>query len=208
MLLKSRRRFLTGLGALGLSLGFGVRRTLADSGDSTIYLTFDDGYVGTLEKARALDALGVTGTFFLTGQAIEWHPREAEAALNLGNRIGNHTYDHANLTRLSGDGVAREIQRCEDAANRVLGVSTAPLLHAPYFADNSYVRGIANGMGYTSIRTNWDTNDWAGSSASYIANRIRPGVVTMHSQGRFTVAALYAAVPQLIAQGYTFAVLG
>jgi len=206
MLITSRRRFITGIGALGLSLGVG--RAFADGGDNTIYLTFDDGYVGTLEKARALDALGVTGTFFLTGQAIEWHAREAQTALNLGNRIGNHTYDHPNLTRLSGDGVAWEIQRCEDAANRVLGVSTAPLLHAPFFADNAAVRRIAGRMGYTSIQTNWDTNDWAGASASYIANRIQPGVVTMHSQGRYTVAALNAVVPQLIEQGYTFAVLG
>src|SRR5947209_6228857 len=204
MLLISRRRFFAGLGALGLSLGAG--RAGADG--STIYLTFADGYVGTLEKARALDALGVTGTFFLTGQAIEGHGPEVEAALNLGNRLGNHTYDHANLTRLSGERVALEIQRCEDAANRVLGVSTAPLLHAPFFADNAFVRGVARNMGYTAIQTAWDTHDWAGASASYIANRIRPGVVTMHSQGRYTVAALYAVVPQLIEQGYSFSVLG
>jgi peptidoglycan/xylan/chitin deacetylase (PgdA/CDA1 family) len=207
LLLKSRRRFITGIGALGLTLGLGVRGAMADDA-GTIYLTFDDGYVGTLDKARALDALGVTGTFFLTGQAIEWHAGEVETALNLGNRLGNHTYDHPNLTRLSTAQVSSEIQRCENSANRVLGVSTAPLLHAPYFADNSSVRSIARQMGYTSIQTTWDTNDWAGASATYIANRIRPGVVTMHSQGRFTVAALYAVVPQLLAQGYTFGVLG
>jgi len=208
VLIISRRRFFTGIGALGLSLGLGVTRAVADQGDNTIYLTFDDGYVGTLEKARALNALGVTGTFFLTGQAIEWHGREVEEAVNLGNRLGNHTYDHPNLTRLTGAQVAREIQRCEDSANRVLGVSTTPLLHAPYFADNAFVRDIAGQMGFSSIHTTWDTNDWAGASASYVANRIRPGVVTMHTQGRFTVAALNAVVPQLVEQGYSFGVLG
>ena len=208
MLIISRRRFFTGIGALGLSLGLGVTRAVADQGDNTIYLTFDDGYVGTLEKARALNALGVTGTFFLTGQAIEWHGREVEEAVNLGNRLGNHTYDHPNLTRLTGAQVAREIQRCEDSANRVLGVSTTPLLHAPYFADNAFVRDIAGQMGFSSIHTTWDTNDWAGASASYVANRIRPGVVTMHTQGRFTVAALNLVVPQLVEQGYSFGVLG
>ena len=206
MLIISRRRFFTGIGALGLSLG--VSRAFADQGDNTIYLTFDDGYVGTLDKAWALSDLGVTGTFFLTGQAIEWHGREVEGAVNLGNRLGNHTYDHQNLTRLTGDEVAWEIQRCEDAANRVVGVSTAPLLHAPYFADNAFVRNIAGQMGFTSIHTTWDTNDWAGASASYVASRIRPGVVTMHTQGRFTVAALNAVVPQLVEQGYSFGVLG
>jgi len=208
VLIISRRRFFTGLGALGLSLGVGVSRAFADQGDNTIYLTFDDGYVGTLEKARALNGLGVTGTFFLTGQAVEWHGREVEGAVNLGNRLGNHTYDHPNLTRLTGAQVAREIERCEDSANRVLGVSTAPLLHAPYFADNAFVRDIAGQMGFSSIHTTWDTSDWAGASASYVASRIRPGVVTMHTQGRFTVAALNAVVPQLVDQGYSFGVLG
>lgn len=206
MLIRSRRRFITGIGALMLSLAVGP--AFADDGDAAIYLTFDDGYVGTQAKAMALNALGVTGTFFLTGQAIEWHPAEAQAALDLGNRIGNHTYDHQNLTRLSAAGITREIQRCEDAASRVLGVTTAPLLHAPYFADNAFVRNVAAQIGYTSVKTNWDTNDWAGSSASYIASRIRPGVVTMHSQGRNTIAGLNAIVPQLVAQGYSFAVLG
>jgi peptidoglycan/xylan/chitin deacetylase (PgdA/CDA1 family) len=206
VLIISRRRFIAGLGALGVSLSAG--RALADQDDRTIYLTFDDGYVGTQAKAQALSALGVTGTFFLTGQAIEWHPREVETAVNLGNRLGNHTYSHPNLTRLSGDAVTFQIQRCEDAAQRMLGVSTAPLLHAPYFADNAFVRGIAGRLGFTSIQTTSDTADWSGKSAAYIASRIRTGVVTMHTQGRNTIAGLQAAVPALLEQGYTFAVLG
>jgi peptidoglycan/xylan/chitin deacetylase (PgdA/CDA1 family) len=206
MLIQSRRRFLVGVGVLAVS--FAAGKAFADGGsDNTIYLTFDDGYVGTAAKAQALAALGVAGTFFLTGQAIEWHPGEAATALNLGHRIANHTYDHRNLTTLSAAGIVSEIQRCEDAATRILGVSTAPLLHAPYFADNAFVRRVAGDLGYMSVHTTWDTNDWAGSSAAFIANRIRPGVVTMHTQGRNTIAGLNAAIPDLLAQGYTFAVL-
>lgn len=206
MLVLSRRRFVTGIGSLAVGLMAG-RAAADDAGAGTIYLTFDDGYVGVQEKALAMQALGVNGTFFLTGQAIEWHPREAQLALDLGNKIGNHTYDHQNLTRLSRDRVVWEIQRCEDAAQRVLGVTTAPVLHAPYFADNATVRAIAADLGYSSVKTAWDTGDWSGTSASYIASRIRPGVVTMHTQGRWTVAALNAVVPQLADQGYTFGVL-
>jgi len=205
LLIKSRRRFFTGIGPLGLILL--VRTAAADNSDNTVYLTFDDGYVGTEQKAMALSVLGVTGTFFMTGQAIEWHPAEMETALSLGNRIANHTYGHANLTTLSRDRIASEIQRCEDSAQRVLGVTTAPLLHAPYFADNATVRAVANQLGFRSIQTNWDTADWSGTSAAYISARIRPGVVTMHSQARNTVAALYAAIPGMLDQGYSFAVL-
>lgn len=161
-----------------------------------------------MPKPAALNALGVTGTFFLTGQAIDWHTSEVTFAVNSGHLLGNHTYDHKDLTRLSVGQIQSEIQQCEAIAQRKLGVSTAPYLHSPYFAENATVRSAAAEVGFTCVHTNWDTNDWAGSSSSYIANRIQPGVVTMHTQGRYTVAALEAAVPDLIGQGYSFGVLG
>jgi peptidoglycan/xylan/chitin deacetylase (PgdA/CDA1 family) len=208
MLNIGRRGFLLGLGALGVSW---FVPKLADSvhagAANVIYLSFDDGYVGTYAKAAALNALGVTGTFFLTGQAISWHTSDVEFAVNSGHRLANHTYDHKDLTKLSVGQVQTEIQRCEAIAQSLLGVSTAPLLHAPYLAENATVRSAAAQVGFTCIHTDWDTNDWAGSSASYIASQIQPGVVTMHTQGRNTVAALESIVPQLISQGYTFGVL-
>jgi peptidoglycan-N-acetylglucosamine deacetylase len=208
-LLEIRRRgFIVGLGSLSLRMLIPDRAAAASAADSTIYLTFDDGYVGTYAKAAALNSLGIVGTFFLTGQAIDWHTGEVQFAVNSGHRLGNHTYDHKDLTKLSVSQIQSEIQQCEASAQRRLGVSTAPLLHSPYLAENATVRSAAAQIGYTCIHTDWDTNDWAGSSASFIASRIQPGVVTMHTQGRFTVAALEAAVPGLIEQGYSFGVLG
>jgi peptidoglycan-N-acetylglucosamine deacetylase len=208
MLRIGRRGFITGLATLGVSVCIPRLTTGAKAADSVVYLTFDDGYVGTYAKAAALNALGITGTFFLTGQAIEWHTGEVAFAVNSGHRLGNHTYDHPDLTKLSAGQIQSEIQQCESAAQRRLGVTTAPLLHAPYLAENAAVRSAATQIGYTCIHTDWDTNDWAGSSSSYIQNHIQPGVVTMHTQGRYTVAALEAAVPGLLDQGYDFGVLG
>jgi len=203
-----RRGFITGLGALGLRLTLPALAEGTKAADNVIYLTFDDGYVGTYAKATALNSLGVSGTFFLTGQAIDWHTSEVAFAVNSGHRLGNHTYDHKDLTKLSVGQVQTEIQQCEASAQRMLGVTTAPLLHCPYLAENATVRSAATQIGFTCIHTDWDTNDWAGSSASYIAGRVQPGVVTMHTQGKYTVAALEAIVPGLIDQGYTFGVLG
>ncbi len=208
MLKVGRRGFISGLGALGITLLMPQVRKEANAADSVIYLTFDDGAVGTQAKAMALNALGVLGTFFITGQMIDWHTNEVQFAVNSGHRLANHTWDHKNLRTLSYDGIQDEIVQCEKVALRKIGVSTAPLLHAPFFADNATVRAAAGQVGFTSIQTNWDTNDWAGSSAAYIAARIRPGVVTMHTQGPNTVAALESVVPGLLAQGYTFGVLG
>lgn len=208
MLKIGRRGFITGLAALGVSLSIPKLTKGASAADDMICLTFDDGYIGTYAKAVALNALGVFGTFFLTGQAIDWHTSEVLFAVNSGHRLANHTWDHKDLTTLTVDQIYAEIQQCEAIAQSKIGVSTAPLLHSPYLAENSTVRSAAQQVGFTCIQTAWDTNDWAGSSASYIANRIRPGIVTMHTQGKYTVDALQTVIPGLLAQGYTFAILG
>jgi peptidoglycan/xylan/chitin deacetylase (PgdA/CDA1 family) len=220
-----RRRFLRQVAALTVGLlfpaelvrasertpdlGSGLLLPVAQTGsaDSTIYLTFDDGYVGLGDKIAALAALNVLGTFFLTGQAIYNHPGDVQALVDAGHILGNHTYDHADLTKLGFTGITSDIQRCENAALNVAGVSTLPLMRPPYGAVNGTVRSVAAAMGYRSILWNWDTRDWAGSSVSYIEQNVGTGIVLMHTQGRNTIAALSDLVPSLAAQGYTFDVL-
>jgi peptidoglycan/xylan/chitin deacetylase (PgdA/CDA1 family) len=177
------------------------------SDSNTIYLTFDDGYIGIAEKVAALNALGVPGTFFLTGQGVAAHPADVQWLVNSGHVLGNHTYDHQDLTKLSSSGIARELQQCESIALNTVGVSTQPLMRPTYGSVNATLRQVAANLGYQSILWNWDTRDWAGSSASYIESNFGTGIVLMHTQGRNTVAALYDVIPSLASQGYTFALL-
>ena len=177
------------------------------SNSNTIYLTFDDGYVGIAEKVAAINALGVPGTFFLTGQGVAAHPGDVQWLVNSGHILGNHTYDHQDLTKLSTAGMAHELQQCETIALSTVGVSTQPLMRPTYGNVNASVRQVAANLGYRSILWNWDTRDWAGSSASYIESNFGTGIVLMHTQGRNTVAALDDIIPSLAAQGYNFALL-
>ncbi len=179
----------------------------ASAAGGVIYLTFDDGYVGTGDKLEALNALGVAGTFFLTGQAIAGNPRTMNAIVTSGHRLANHTYSHANLSGLSRSAIQREVQAAEDAAVRVTGVSTRPLFRPPWGATNAAVRDAVAALGFRTVLWDWDTLDWAGRSPAYIEARINQGVVLMHTQGRYTVAALYDLIPSLVAQGYSFGVL-
>jgi peptidoglycan/xylan/chitin deacetylase (PgdA/CDA1 family) len=79
-------------------------------------------------------------------------------------------------------------------------------MRPPYGAVNGFVRQVAAEAGYETILWTQDTRDWAGMPAWYIAQRIKPGVVLMHTQGRSTVSALRQVVPSLLAEGYEFAV--
>lgn len=194
-------------GALALFLLHEMEQAAKAADTNVIYLTFDDGYVGTTRAVSLLNELGVRGTFFMVGQAIEWHTREAVYMVNSGHSLYNHTYDHKILTTLSDEGIAWELARCEAAAVNYLGVSTRPYFHAPGFASNNRVRAVARQQGFYEIFTDWNTSDWAGTSVGYIANLVRPGIVTLHTQAANAIPALRYVVPLLLDQGYQFAAL-
>ncbi len=65
-----------------------------ESGEKTVYLTFDDGpsYL-TPAVLDVLDQYGVKATFFVTGQNPEYYDYIGEA-FRRGHTIGLHTYSH------------------------------------------------------------------------------------------------------------------
>ena len=76
-----------------------------------IALTFDDGphprY--TEELLDGLAERDVKATFFLLGQNIEGREEIIERMAREGHLIGNHTYYHVDITRLSQREACREI---------------------------------------------------------------------------------------------------
>lgn len=133
-----------------------------------VHLTFDDGYVDLCQTVDLIIGLGVHATFFLTGQAIVTYPDCVRRLVAAGNQLGNHTWAHENLTRLSRQQILTSLQRTEDAAWSVAGVSTRPLCRPPYGAMNAAVRQVAAEWGCQMILWDRDTRDWAGVPASSI----------------------------------------
>jgi peptidoglycan/xylan/chitin deacetylase (PgdA/CDA1 family) len=61
-----------------------------------VYLTFDDGPHPTITPwvMDQLEAFGGKGTFFMVGNNVDKYPEVAQAVVNRGHSIGNHTYHH------------------------------------------------------------------------------------------------------------------
>ncbi len=94
-----------------------IRRVPSATG--CIALTFDDGPHPSLTP-RLLSILAeenAVATFFLVGQRVQQWPNIATTIRRAGHEIGNHSWSHAALTRLSTDAVA--------------GRSNAPMLLSP-----------------------------------------------------------------------------
>jgi peptidoglycan/xylan/chitin deacetylase (PgdA/CDA1 family) len=186
----------------------------AEAPQRNVYLTFDDGYVSLCLTVDLVARLGIHATFFLTGQAILTYPDCVRRLVANGNTLGNHTYAHEYLTRLSHDSIIRTLQATENAAQSVAGVSTKPFCRPPYGATNAAVRQAAADWGCRMVMWDRDTRDWAGVPAGTIVTQATSvgcngEIVLMHTQGfPQDQLALPSIVRTLIDRGCTPAALG
>jgi peptidoglycan/xylan/chitin deacetylase (PgdA/CDA1 family) len=186
-----------------------------------VALTFDGGgdaagarrIMTTLRRHRA------PATFFLTGHFVRTYPAIARA---IGRRfvVGNHTIDHADLTRLSNTAVTREIAGAAIQIRRATGRDTHPLFRFPYGARDARTLSICHRLGYVSVRWTTDTLGWMGSSIQTTTGAVRrvvatlvPGdIVLMHlgsarDGSTIDAHALPAVIRAVRARGYRFVTL-
>jgi peptidoglycan/xylan/chitin deacetylase (PgdA/CDA1 family) len=65
--------------------------------------------------------------------------------------LGNHTWSHPDLTRLSDGEVAQEIGRNRDFLRAVLGVEDTPFFRPPFGARNERIERIAAEQGHPTV---------------------------------------------------------
>ena len=94
-------------------------------------MTFDDGPSEKLTP-KLLDLLAahhIKATFFVIGQNAADYPEILKRALQEGHEIGNHSWSHPNLAKMSDEAVRREFKKTDDAITAAIGV--APDFDAP-----------------------------------------------------------------------------
>ena len=171
-----------------------------------IALTFDDG--PGPDTGRLLDLLkaqNVPATFFILGDQAVKYPDLVKREYAEGNEVGNHTWDHKDLSKLPAAAVQAEINRGADAI-AATGIPRPTLVRPPYGAVNDTVRAVG---GYPLIMWRVDPLDWKYPDAARVADQIvgnaKPGrIVLSHDTHKTTVDAMPAVIQRLKQQGYTF----
>jgi peptidoglycan-N-acetylglucosamine deacetylase len=177
-----------------------------------IAMTFDDGpsAENTPRLLEMLKQRNIKATFFLIGQNVVSNPDLVRRILAEGHEIGNHSWTHPQLSKLSDDRVTAEITQTQDAIKDASGF-TPTLLRPPYGAITPRQREwIENRFGLNIILWSVDPFDWKRPGASVITQRIlsqtRPGAIILsHDIHKQTVDAMPATLDALIAKGYKFA---
>jgi peptidoglycan/xylan/chitin deacetylase (PgdA/CDA1 family) len=177
-----------------------------------IAMTFDDGpsAENTPRLLEMLKQRNIKATFFLIGQNVASNPDLVRRILAEGHEIGNHSWTHPQLSKLSDDRVTMEITKTQDAIKDASGF-TPTLLRPPYGAITPRQREwVEDRFGLNVILWSVDPFDWKRPGASVITQRIlsqvRPGAIILsHDIHKQTVDAMPATLDGLIAKGYKFA---
>lgn len=176
-----------------------------------VAMTFDDG-PHPKNTPRLLDMLrerNIKATFYVIGRSVDLYPAVTRRIVAEGHEIGNHTYTHGNLTKMSDERVRNELMKCKASIASATGVQPRTM-RPPYGALLQRQRSwIHSEMGYPTILWAVDPRDWQKPGPSVVTSRIvsntTPGAIVLahdlHSQ---TVDAMPSTLDGLLRKGYKF----
>ncbi|MFE7813850.1 polysaccharide deacetylase family protein [Streptomyces sp. NPDC057433] len=180
---------------------------------STMVLTFDDGpdprY--TPDILDTLAAYDVRAMFFVCGEMVSPNKDLLARMADEGHVVGNHTWSHPLLTRLTRSRIRFEMERTSDIIEEGYG-ERPHWFRAPYGAWNRATFQLGAELGMEPLAWTVDTLDWTSPGTRTIVDRVEngaaPGVVVLsHDAGgdrTQSVEALRQVLPWLKEQGRTF----
>jgi peptidoglycan/xylan/chitin deacetylase (PgdA/CDA1 family) len=176
-----------------------------------IAMTFDDG-PSAANTPRLLDMLKqrkIHATFFFVGQCVQENPEIVKRIVAEGHEIGNHSWSHPDLARMSEASVQNEIQKTNDAIVAACGQSPK-VMRPPYGAFTARQRAWANGTwGFKIILWDVDPLDWKVRNSEHVKAEILkqtvPGsIILSHDIHKTTVDAMPETLDALLAKGFKF----
>lgn len=159
--------------------------------------------VQTLNLLDVLKKHKIRATFFITGIWAETFPELVKHIASDGHEIGNHSYAHKDMTKISCEEIKKSIIKTEKIILNIAGLNTRPLFREPYGAWNRKVLKAVGDAGYGySIYWSIDPIDWQEPHTKVIVQRILKklgigDIVLMHIWGENTAAATDIVVSKL-----------
>lgn len=173
--------------------------------EKVIALTFDDGPnpATTNKILNALQKHEGHATFFVLGSRAQYYPETIKRMLKEGNEVGNHSWDHPLLTRLSNEKAYQEINDTQEMIEKISGHLPVHL-RPPYGGINDSIRSLSN------LKVSlWDVDpeDWKYKNKQKIVNHVMSHagdgkIVLMHDIYATSADAAEEIIKKLKAKGY------
>lgn len=176
----------------------------------TVVLTFDAGADGS-RLPDILDILSenhVKATFFLTGPFCEKYPNFVKMITKHGFEVGNHSYAHHDMTKMSDEAIKEDILKAQNIIINTTGENPKPWFRPPYGARNDRVRGVLKSLGYETVYWTIDSLDWEDNMTvererKRIYNNLKDGsIILLHIGSKTTPLILSEMIKYFKSQNY------
>lgn len=171
-----------------------------------VALTFDDGpskYTSSI--LDVLDEYDARATFFVLGNKVEVYKDTLNKIILNGNEIGNHTYNHKWLSKLSTNEIKSQIEKTQDLIYKYTNY-TPILLRPTYGSINNKIKKTTD---LKIVLWDVDSLDWKLKNSTKIYNRVKDDIndldiVLFHDTYKTTVESLKKLIPYLKEKGFQF----
>jgi peptidoglycan/xylan/chitin deacetylase (PgdA/CDA1 family) len=184
-----------------------------DTHKPQIALTFDDGPhpVYTLQLLDILRRFHTSATFFVVGEQVEKNPGLVRLEVAEGSEVGDHTYDHVNLTLIPPELVAYEVNKCDAAITQATGAPVRFFRPPGGEYNGEVLREVSRHGFITTLWTN-DPGDFTKPSSAVIVKRTlahleNGSIILLHDGIPETLEALPAIITAARHRGYRFVTL-
>ena len=182
---------------------------IIDPTKKVVALTFDDGpSTYTKEIIDILKENDVNATFFILGNKVDNYQDVLLESIKNGNELGNHSYNHKWLSRLSTNNLIDQIESTQNILKEKLNYE--PVYLRPTYG--SITNRIKNNTSLKISLWTVDTKDWKIKSVDRIVKKatsnIEDGdIILMHDIFERSKDALKEIIPILKNQGFQLVTL-
>lgn len=174
-----------------------------ENSNGTVVLSFDDGPgASTPDILDILNRYNIKADFFMIGQNVQSHPDYVQKVYDAGNEIGNHTFTHQDLAKMSSDTQNDEFNKTNNAIKNVLSKAGTIWMRPPYGSYSDDTDKVLSSIGMKKILWNVDPRDWAGASADEITDavlsNVKDGAIVLMHDGVANSVETAKALPKII----------
>lgn len=186
-----------------------------DTDEKVLYLTFDAGYENG-NTTTILDALkkhNVPATFFVVGTYLEKNPDLIKRMIAEGHTVGNHTYHHYDMSKISSiDTFTEELRSVETIYKEITGEDMVKYYRPPQGIYSTSNLQMAKDLGYKTFFWSLAYVDWYQDKQpthqeafDKLLTRVHSGsIVLLHSTSSTNAEILDELLTKWESMGYVF----
>lgn len=183
-----------------------------NTNSKVVLLTFDDGPKDAKVLTTILDALdkhSAKAIFFVNGYRVRENPELLTLIHERDQIIGNHSWDHINLKKSTGEQIDTQLTDVQDIVEKLTG-ERPRFFRPPFGAGNDHVREKAADEEMLYMTWSNGSQDWVkgfdkpDKVIDSVMEQLHPGSNILMHELPWTAEALDTLLTRLEEKGYGF----